>query len=257
MSNIIRDYLNDVRRRLHHLGLRERESVLGEIEDHLGAEVARLRAADKELSADEAALKATNAFGDPSEIGVAYGAPGVPGGVVNQTTGERLLDVAILSTQAAGRGAKGLVKWTGIAAASIAGALLLFAIVFVIFGEETLNRLYDDAKEAQAHRLYSYSGAWSISNSNTDHFTIGFDVGPDMKQVEMWFTILPAEPSGCARIQLKAPDGTVAFDSGTGCNGIQQQILISQPGTWQLEHTYVAFHGIVSIHGYYYERAES
>lgn len=254
MSDIIRDYLRNVRKRLHHLGLREREIVLSEIEDHLNLEMQRLRSEDKELTPDEAALKATNAFGDPADIGIAHGAQG---GVVNHTTGERLLDIAILSTQAAGRSVRGIFKWSGIAAASVLGAILLFAIVFVIFGEDTLGRLYDDAKESEAHELYSYSGIWSMTDPNTEMRTAAFDVREDMKRVEISFHILPFEPSGCARVRLLAPAGTVAYDSGTGCNKERQTLTISTPGTWQVEYTFLAFHGSLSAQGWYYERADS
>ena len=108
MSKILDDYLRDVRRNLSHLPVRERDAVMAEMRDHLVTEARRLRHGDSGLSDDEAMLQATQAFGEPEEIGVAHGPRG---GVVRRSTGEHLLDVAILTSRAAGRGAKGVLKW--------------------------------------------------------------------------------------------------------------------------------------------------
>ncbi len=259
---IIRDYLKHVRSRLQHLGLRQREQVLSEIQDHLELEVARLRREDSSLSADEAALKATNAFGDPGEIGVAYGAGG---GVVNQTTGERLLDVAVLSGQAAGRGVRGVFKWTGITAASIVGVLLVLAVASLVLAEQLADTFQEDIRDAYAleleaipHPLYFYEDVWS-SDAHTDVRSDTFGVRADIKEFHFEILLEPAgdvSDAGCVKVRLLDPNGEAAYDSGNACNGDHRVFRLHEPGTWTVEYTFLAYAGQVQVEASYYEWAD-
>lgn len=258
MTRIIDDYLNDIRRRLSHLGLRERDAVLEEIRLHLESEVARLRSEDKRLSKDEGALQATNSFGDPEEIGVAYGAHG---GVINRTTGEMLLEVALLTTRAAGRGLRGTLKWTGIVLAIILGISLILVLAGLVFADNVIDTFQDDIRQNTPHPLYDYDGVWlGTENAHTETTMDSFQVRQGVREFTIDFRIQPLggpEPTGCAQITLTDPDGSVAYDSGTDCDADSRELTLNQQGTWQVRYTYVAFQGSVDVEAYYFEEVSS
>src|SRR5687767_11115111 len=132
MNRILADYLLEVRTRLSALPYKEQDEVMAEVKAHLLSDIEERRARSPKKSEDELALAATAAFGDPDEIGVAYGPKG---GLVNKGTGQVLLRAAVLTgrgakatAKAAGRGLGRTLKWAGI----IVGALVLVGAVLAV-----------------------------------------------------------------------------------------------------------------------------
>jgi hypothetical protein len=249
---IMDDYLNQIRKQLRHLELSERDQVLAEVRGHLTDEVARLRKADKSLSRDEAELKATHAFGEPEELGVAYGPRG---GVIRKRTGERLLEVAVLTGRAAGRGVKGTLKWTGIAAAVLLGAGLIVFISLLFFASDIAETFQDDIRESIPREVYSYSGSWAVPNSNNGVVTDSFQIGEHVKEFEFHASTTPE--TGCLAIQLQSPSGQVMDINGNGCQPTDRDTTYTESGTWQIRYTFIAYTGSVSVDAYAYEKARA
>lgn len=250
MSRIIDEYLREVRSRLNHLPIRERDAVLEEIGQHLKAETKRLRREEPNLSADEAQLRATHAFGDPDELGVAYGARG---GVVNRTTGALLLDVAVLSSRAAGRGMKSTLKWTGIIAASILGLALILLVVGLTFTGTMIHTFQDDIRENIPRPLYNYQNSWGPApHTATESDT--FELREGTREFIFTAQLRPATDGiGCARVVLTAPSGSTAYDSGLSCDPVDRSLTLNQKGVWTVEYTYAGYTGSVEVRAVYFE----
>lgn len=247
MNRIVRKYLNDVKKRLNHLGLREREAVLDEIADHLEAEMARLRKADKGLSADEAALQATHAFGDPSDIGVAHGAGG---GVVNQSTGERLLDVAILTTAATGRGIVGIFKWTGIIIGTVFLTLLLTGAFVLLVFEDTIKDGIDSATEIRFRETADFQQGYGTPS--TASLTFNIEILPETRENDLtiqWVQGGTAGQVGCVVVTITDPSGDVHHNS-QNCETFQQEWSFAAVGTYDVDVQLLAGSGILTVRGY-------
>lgn len=243
---VLEDYLRDLSRHLPELGFRDRDATLGEVRAHLTSEAARLRAEDPHLSADEAMLKATAAFGEPSEIGVEYG-PG--GGLVRRGTGDRILRVAVLTGRmaartgrAAGRGARAVLKWSAITLAFLLVLGVTVALVLAITYHDTVDHAIRDAEAT--HVDYRDSGTYGIADPHTGSETPSFAVSTSAAHVDVDLSVQPQ--AGCLAIILKAPDGTVAYQNGSGCQPVSYHQSFTQAGTWTLQLTYVSFVGSYS-----------
>lgn len=263
MSHRIDDYLNDLRKNLGHMDHEERDAVLAEVADHLRQESERLQAANPTWSENQAAMNAIESFGPADEIGIAYGGSQDPVGVINQVTGERLLEVAQVTGRVAGkvavvggRGLKGLLKFAGIAALVIIGAATVLAVAGLFFAGTVATVFQDDIREAVPRPLYGYSASWYSPDTETRTFTESFDVREGMK--EFWIDMDIHGDAGCAQIRLMDGDGDVRYDSGQVCgdrSGSGQRTF-SEKGTWQVEYTFVAFAGHVDVEAMYFEEAQ-
>jgi hypothetical protein len=258
--SIMSDYTRDIRKGLAHMDVRERDAVLKEIRVHLGEAVAQLQAEDPKLSPDEAAIKATYAFGNPRDIGVAYGGDnGI--GVINRTTGDRLLEVAIVTGRVAGtvavttgRGIKGVLKWAGISIAAILGITVVLLLGTLVFAGGVIDTFQDDIRENTPRPLYQYSGSWGVTEPHTETRTDSFQIREGVRDFIIEFNIRPDDGGGCTRITLTAEGSTTpAYDSGTGCGETSQTLTLSDKGTWTIQYTYVAYVGSVSVGAYYFE----
>lgn len=255
MSKIIDAYLRDVRSKLNHLPIRERDAVLEEIGQHLKTETKRLRQEQPTLSADEADLQATHAFGDPDELGVAYGAGG---GVVNRTSGELLLDVAVLSSRAAGRGVKTTLKWTGIICGGILAIALVLLVIGLAFTGTMIHTFQDDIRENIPRPLYDYHNSWDAMEPHTATESDTFALREGTREFIFSVQIRPDTTAefGCARVVLTAPDDSTAYDSGVDCDPVDRSLTLNQEGTWSVEYIYVAYSGSVDVSAIYFEQVE-
>lgn len=257
MNKVLEDYLNELRTRMAAMPLRERETVLEEIEQHLRDKAAALCESDDLLSEDEAFLQATQEFGDADEIGIDYGPDG---GVVRQSTGERLLDVAILTGRGIGRGVgtvamgaggvvRGFLKWVGIMTVALLGAIVILGAVGLLVAPEILGifeddiaALREDAMESgESWRgLYNHRSAWDEPTNRS--WTETFQVPTDTDYVQITLHV-HATDSGCGAIRLIAPDGSTAYDSGTVCDETQTTLTQTTHGTWRVEYEAMALAG--------------
>ncbi|HET6399354.1 MAG TPA: permease prefix domain 1-containing protein [Candidatus Thermoplasmatota archaeon] len=248
MNRILSRYLDEIRMNLAGLGLREREDVLAEIAAHLEQAAAAHRGQQPGLSDDEAYLRATSDFGEPREIGIRHGPSG---GVVRRSTGEVLIDVAVLSgrglgrgARAAGRGARAVLKWTAITAASLVAVAVVVALVVLVTFREPITAGIEEA--AGSRTVYAYNHMWPLSDPQAQVETDSFDVRAGMR---LEFQVQTEPTTGCAAIQLIAPDGSVAYQNGSGCSGVDVTRQLTQSGTYQVRYAYVAFSGAVRAHG--------
>lgn len=244
MNPILRKYLDQVRRNLSGIGLAEREDVLGEIRAHLEQAAADERSRNPDLSEDEAFLRATSGFGEAKEIGIRHGPQG---GIVDRTTGEVLLDVAVLTgrgigrtARAAGRGVRSVLKWGAIATA----ALMIIAVIVVVAYREPITENIEQQRDTR--RVYEYQRSWGDQDLQTKVETDSFDVRPG-RVVD--FTVSVQALRGCGGIQVTGPDGAILYQNGQGCDATSVTRTWSQTGTYEVRYTYVAFAGIVSLHG--------
>ena len=259
MNRVLEDYLLDIRTRLTELPYKDQDAVLGEVRAHLGSAIEEDRRKNPGLSDDELALAATAAFGDPDEIGVAYGPKG---GLVRKSTGQVLLRAAVLTGRAAratgkaaGRGARSTLKWGGIVALVVLGAALVLVVVGAFVFTQLADTYHDEIVEAVPHQVYSYQAAWPLSQSNTNPKQDSFSVPANSKEFRITFTTAPQ--AGCAAIQLTSPSGTVTSVNGNGCSAYDQQSTYTETGTWQVRYTFVAYAGSVSAHAESYQKAAS
>jgi hypothetical protein len=241
-NHILDDYLDELKLQLKHLPLAERRQVDRDIRAHLEQEVKERRKADKALSEDEAVLAATHAFGDPKDIGISYGAGG---GVVRRSTGEVVLHVAVLAGRGVARTVGKTVKWTAI----VAGVLLLLAVAvgltIVVVYKDTISHNVDQA--ASRRLVYEYSGAWAAPNVQNGPHTDSFELAAGTR---VDFSLTTTPQSGCAAVQVTAPDGTIAYSNGQGCSATQQQLGFTQVGKYTVQYTYAAYTGSVSSYAY-------
>lgn len=252
MSKILEDYLRDVRRHLKQLPIRERDAVLAEIRDHLQSEARRLCAADKRLSGDEAMLQATNAFGDPQELGIAYGPQG---GVVRRSTGEQLLDVAVLTSRAAGRGVKGVLKWTGIAAAVLLGAALIALIATLVFAGEIINTFEDDIREAVPHPIYHFSDDRELTDPRSGVTQESFQVADDFREFKFFLETDPE--AGCVQVQLTSPSGEANDVTAGSCDAVSRSTTYTEHGTWTVRYLFAAYAGSIDVNAVGFKSARS
>lgn len=253
MSNkIIDQYLKQIRRRISHLPIRKRDAVLQEIKDHLEEETRLLRKEDKQLSKDEAALQATNKFGDPDEISVAYGPDG---GVVKRGTGEVLLDVAVLTSRGVGNVLKGTLKWTGIVALIILATALVVSGGILWLFQDTINDTVDTATNTRVRTLVEHDEQYEVAASM---FTDSFEITNRTVQSRLSLSAgpTPDENAGCLQVSITAPDGSSLYDSGQVClqDGLQKSWSPVNPGTYQVRVQFTGWSGELSIDGWAEER---
>ncbi len=263
MSQRIDDYLNDLRKNLGHMDREERDAVLAEVEDHLLQESERLQAANPKWSNEKAALNAIESFGPADEIGVAYGGSKDTVGVINQVTGERILEVAAVTGRVAGkvavvggRGLKGLLKFAGIAALVIVGVATILVVAGLFFAGTVATVFQDDIREAVPRPLYGYNQYWGgATDVQTSTTTERFDVRGDVK--EFWIDMDIDSSQGCAQILLTDPSGDIRYDSGTVCNGdhASREFNFSEEGEWTIRYSYTAYAGQVVVEAWYFQSA--
>jgi hypothetical protein len=253
MTRILDDYLLGLRTQLLHLPYGDQDAVMAEVRAHLESDMADRRRRDPRLSDDELALQATAAFGAPDELTVRFGPSG---GLVRKSTGEVLLRAAVLTGRAAkatGRGVRTLLKWTGITAAVLLGVALVLVIVAAFVGTNLATTYHDQIAESIPHPVYSYSGAWGVSDAQANIKTDPFAVPSDSRELRIRFTTAPT--SGCIAIQLTSPSGKVTMVNGNGCSAFNQESSYAETGEWRVQYTFVGYAGSLSAHAEAYQKA--
>lgn len=251
MANHIRDdYLDDLTFQLKHLPDKERRAVLAEVKAHLAQETAALRKSNPALSEDEAWLQATHAFGEPRDIGVSYGSNGSAGGVVRKSTGELVLQVAVLTGRGVARTVGTTVKWILIILGIVLATVLGIAVVLLIVAGGVLIAYEDEISASVPRPIYGYQAAWPLTDPQASTRTDSFQVSTDATGMDLLLEIAPQ--TGCLAVQVYAPDNAVAYSNGQGCDDTSQQLHFAQQGSWRIVYTFAAFTGSVDISGYEY-----
>ena len=248
-NHILDDYLDALKPQLRHLPPAERRAVLAQVREHLEEDIRGRREEDKRLSLDEAALQATHGFGDPQDIAVAYGARG---GVVRKSTGEVLLQVAVLTGRGVARTVGKTVKWTAI---TLAFLLLLGAVIFLalaIVYQPTIDRSLDKATDHASRVLVERS---EIHDGDTATFTDSFSITEQTVTSDFQVRVVPAgSTAGCVAIVITGPGSSKVYDSTGNCEAQDFRTSFTQPGTYTIEYRLVAFTGTLSVSGTATER---
>jgi hypothetical protein len=243
MTRILDDYLLDIRTQLLHLPYKDQDAVMAEVRAHLESDMADRRKASPRLSEDELALQATAAFGAPDEITVRFGPSG---GLVRKSSGEVLLRAAVLTGraakatgQAAGRGAKAVLKWTAITALVVFVAALVVGTTVLLAYKDTIAKGVQ--QEMGTRSIYDHNGAWAYGDPHTATLTESFQVSEQADHVDVGIFTSPT--MGCLAIQLTDPGGAIAYQNGQGCAAAGEHLSFTKPGTWKVQYTFVAFSG--------------
>lgn len=247
-NRILDDYLAAVQRQLGFLPRRQRAEVLRDVRSHLEEKVRELRQADSRLSADEATLQATHDFGEPADLGVAYGASG---GVVRKSTGEVLLRVAALTGKAAG----GVLKWTLIAVLVVLGLAVAVGIAVLFVAGGVLVAYQDEIAASVPRPIYTYSAEWAAPEFQAATRTDAFQVSTDATGFDLLIGV--GQENGCLALTVTAPDGSQAYSNGQGCQDTAQQLHFAQQGTWRIQYTFAAFTGSVDVTAFEYRQGTS
>jgi len=240
-QRILDDYLDDVRRRLGHLTPDERDAVIGEMRAHLVDKIDALLKADPALSRDDAALRATHAFGTPDEITVQYGPQG---GIVKSSTGETLLRVAALggrALRATGRGLGRTLKWTALVfAITISAALIAATVVVVVFDDEIRGLI--------PHTIYAKGEYYESRNGTLNE---SFDVPSVYHTFQLQIYTYGQDETSCVGVNLTSPDGDVidlSVRSPTGgCYDLHRELTFAQPGRWHIRYDFDAYSGWIDV----------
>jgi hypothetical protein len=243
MNRILKAYLAELRPQLGTLPPDDRRKTLDEIREHLEQDMADRRKADKALSEDEAALQATHDFGDPKDIGVAYGNKG---GVVRRSTGEVLLHVAVLTGRGVARTVSGTLKVVGIIVLVLIGVGLVVAAIAAF----VLVEYKDEIAASVPRPIYSYDESWAAPDVQTGTRSGTFQVSTDATGFDIGIEASPS--TGCVTITLIAPDNTVAYNSGQACDDLQEHLHFSQQGSWRIQYAFGAYTGSISVGAYEY-----
>jgi hypothetical protein len=250
-NHLLDDYLDDVKDQLKHLPATERSQVLRDVKDHLNQEIAALRKSNKGLSLDEATIKATHDFGDPRDLGVAYGSQG---GVIRKSTGEVLLRVAVLASRGVARTVRTTVKWTGIVLLVLLALTVAVGITAAFIGADLLKEYKDEIATSVPRPIYGYSESWTLPDLQTTVRMDSFQVSTDARGFDLFFDLRPE--TGCLGVVVTNPSGTVAYQNGEGCDATSRQLHFAQQGTWSIQYTFAAFTGTAEAEAYeYLERA--
>jgi tetrahydromethanopterin S-methyltransferase subunit G len=246
MNDRVTAYLQAVANNLAHLPTEEREATMREMRSHLHDEIAELRRSDPGMGEIEATERALRAFGDPTEIGVSFGASGTKE-VVNRRTGEVLVRVARMTGRVAiatGRGIGRTVKWIlvlvfGIALLAIGSALTLL-IVF-----------QDDLREAAPRPIHTY--ARDLDDETSARNTTFF-VNPDVKEIRIHLNVDRAGTQGCAAVTVRNPAGVSVFDTTGDCSDVRTLLTFYDEGRWTVSYEFTSFTGWIDLDVYAFER---
>jgi hypothetical protein len=242
-NRILTDYLDDFARRLRHLPDDQRKQVLSEVRAHLEDDLAQRRAEDTGLSLDEATLQATEAFGEPTDLSVAYGASG---GVVRTSTGQVVLRIAA----ATARGVGSVLKWILIAFLVLLGLAVVVGVAVLFVAGGVLEAYEDEIAGSVPRPIYDYQGSWVLPDAQTRSLNGAFQVSTDATGFDLDIDVRPA--TGCLAIQVVAPDGAIAYSNNQGCEATRQHLHFSQQGSWRIQYTFAAFTGSVDVEAYEY-----
>lgn len=247
-AHIIEDYLLALRGALQQLDVRERDKVVREIRDHLKAETARLQAVDSGLSYDEAALKATAAFGDPKDIGLAYGPKP---GLVRKSNGQLLLHLAVLAGRSAratgqvtGRAVRQTLKWTGVVALILFVAILAVVLTVIITYKDTVNMGLEKATSYTDRTLVERSQSMQVE---TTTFQDSFEI--TSRTVDSSFFLRITGSTGCGFFTIVGPSGNTLYDTTGSCKDHQVETSFLEPGTYSITYRFAAFSGSLQVHG--------
>ncbi len=262
MNSRIEEYLDALRKHLGSMARDERDAVIAEVQDHLEAESARLQSESSGMSDDVAAARAIDAFGPAGEIGVAYGGSEETVRLINQETGEKLLEGIQVAGRVAGkvavvggRGLKGVLKFAGIGVLAVLAVATILTVAALLTAGTLATAYKDEITESIPRPLYSYGASWGASAPETRNFTESFEVREGMK--EFWIDIDLWGDSGCGTVRLLNPSGTVVYDSGSVCGDrtASGQRNFATQGIWTVEYTFVAYDGHVNVEAMYFEES--
>ncbi len=247
MERSIEDYVNRVGRNMRRLPKHERYAIQREIHQHLVEDTER-RVADG-ATPDDAVQAAITAFGEPSDIALAYD----DNVLVNETTGQTVLRLAAATGKAAGRGARGVLKWGGIITASVIGIMLVLTIAVLGLAGTALVVFEDEITEATPRPVYIYSGDWDTAEAHNNVRSDQFSINSEVKEFKV--IIDSAPDTGCVSITLTSPSGAESQVNGNGCEDTHYASTFVEKGTWSIRYVFLGYTGSVDVGVFSFEHA--
>ncbi|MEK6974713.1 MAG: hypothetical protein AABY18_00060 [Candidatus Thermoplasmatota archaeon] len=251
-SPALDDYLDALKPQLRHLPFSDQRKVLAQVREHLQEDIQARLEEDRKLSVDEAAMHAAHNFGEPEDIGVAYGASG---GVVRKSTGEVLIHFAILTGRGVARTLGKTVKWTGIALAFL---LLLGGIIFLALAvvyQPTIEKGLEEATSYSTRVLVERTG---MHDGDTATFRDSFSITDRTLTSDFQLRVTPGggNTGGCMAIVITGPGDSKVYDSTGNCEVQAFRTSFTVAGTYSIEYRLVAFSGTFSVSGTATERVD-
>lgn len=243
------DYLEALRRGFARMDDEEREAVLVEIRDYLDQESERLRNLSPGLAKKRALAKAIEDFGAPEDIAVGYDSKREELAVVNQRTGEWLLDIPTIggstgprrfSTTA--RGLRVMIKYRGPTVIGVIGLAALFIAAAIFFAGQA-PIFQGDVQDV----LYEYHGEGHFEEMLDGPIIETFDADADAASFTLRLDV--ASEDGCVRIQVEDPSGATVHDTQDVCggDGASATLDLEGSGTWWVRYDYTSYVGTVDV----------
>ncbi len=241
----VEEYLDALRRSFTHLEDEEREAVLVEVRDFIDQDSERIRNMQPGMEKDEALRLAMDDFGKPGDIALIYNQSTQIMTMVNQRTGDVLLDMPELSGKVqgkrfstGGRGIRGIISYRRLSAVA-AASLMLMAVAGIWFAGQDVEL----ASNTPPVVLMQYGGSAEEALTLTESDTFTVPDGWDGAQFA--FDLQPT--SGCMALSLTNPAGDEVLDTGLICDVAEAGWTFSGVGEWVVEVTYQDFVGEVSL----------
>jgi len=249
----IEQYVNQLREQLGRMDDEEREAVLLEVRDYLDQESERLRNLSPGLGKQRAVMNAIADFGAPEDIAVVYDGKLQEIAIVNQRTGEWLLDLPTIGDSIQGRkfattarALRVIIKYRGVTVLGLLGLAALFMAAALFFADQE-----QDVHGTEDQPLYQYHEQWGMEDAVTTTVTDPFDVTEEVAEFTWQFEV--QSTMGCVRIEVLGPSGDAWSDTGEVCDGaeVSDTFTSSGAGTWSVRYTYTAFAGDVRVDAYH------
>jgi hypothetical protein len=240
----VQEYLDSLRKSFTLLEDEEREAVLVEVRDYIDQDSERIRNISPGMSKEEGVRLAIEEFGPASDIALIYNKNSQVMSLVNQRTGDVLLDMPEMSGKVDGklfatgaRGIRAIISYRRLSA--VAGVAVLVMVMSAVWMTGQDVELAGEAAEP----LMQYGGLTSEPLSFTESDT--FVVSADDSGATFMFDLRPE--TGCLDLTVINPSGVTVLDTGDLCGVFAADWTFDGVGEWTVEVTYTDFTGSVSL----------
>lgn len=238
-------YLDSLRSSFKHLEDEEREAVLVEVRDYIDQESERLRNLSPGMEKDEAVRLAIQDFGKADDIALIYNKANQVMTMVNQRTGEVLLDMPEMSGKVQGkrfstgaRGIRAIISYRRLSAVA-AASLMLMAVAGIWFAGQDVELA--SAPPPVVLMQYGGNAIDPMTLTESDTFTVPSEWGAATFSFDL------QHQAGCMSLAFTNPSGDEVLNTGDICETAQAEWTFPGSGEWTVTAEYTAFVGDVSL----------